>query len=336
MSGNLDAFERGYREESFNHKVHEVSSPYKKGFLKVSDQHEIYYALYGNPDGTDVVCVHGGPGFGNNDSVSQAFDLEKWHVIMFDQRGAMQSKPFGLLEDNTPQNSVSDMEMLREHLGIEKWVVFGGSWGSTLSMLYGQTHPEKCLAFILRGVWLCREADWLHLFHGMGKVFPERYQEVLDVLSDEEKKDPFDAYCKRLFDNDPAIHMEAAKVFMRFDLTAATHLPNKELIEKMVQNDQAMLNVARTFCHYAQNRFFMRDDQLLDDMHKIGHIPAILVHGRWDAICLPENAFSTHQKWDNSQLWMVVDGGHSAMDRGIAPALAEATDHIATLVTKNP
>lgn len=188
MSGHLDAFERGYREESFNRNVFQVSTPYEKGFLKVYDLHEIYYALYGNPDGIPVVCVHGGPGFGNNDSVSQAFDLEKWHVIMFDQRGAMQSKPFGLLEDNTPQNSVSDMEMLREHLGIEKWVVFGGSWGSTLSMLYGQTHPKRCLAFILRGVWLCRETDWLHLFHGMGKVFPERYQEVLDILSDDEKK----------------------------------------------------------------------------------------------------------------------------------------------------
>ncbi|MCH9630444.1 MAG: Proline iminopeptidase [Chlamydiia bacterium] len=328
------SFPHTCEERSFGNSLYPIEKPREEGFLKVSELHEIFYATYGNPDGIPVVVLHGGPGFGCSDKMTKFFDLNLWNVVMFDQRGASRSKPFALMEENTPQHSVGDIEKLRKHLGIEKWVVFGGSWGSTLAALYGQEHYKHCLGFILRGVWLARKPDYMHLFYGMGKVFPEAYAPVVDYIPKEERHDLLTAYHRRFFDPDPEVHLPAAKVFMKFDLTCATHLPDSEFIEEALKNDTMLLGVARTFCQYAMNGFFLKPNQILSNMRKIAHLPAIIVQGRWDAICPPFMAYELHQSWKNSKLWMIPDGGHSANDPTIATALVAAGDEFAEAIAR--
>jgi proline iminopeptidase len=313
---------------NINTVTHElcVSSPNTKGYLTVSDKHTLHYATYGNPEGIPVVVLHGGPGFGCDDTLSRFFDLKEWHVIMFDQRGAMRSKPFGCMKENTPQCSVEDIEKLREHLGIERWTVFGGSWGSALALLYGQAHPERCLGFVLRGIFLGREQDYLHLLYDMGKIFPDAYDAFAHHLPKEEQGDILTAYYKRLMDEDPNIHMPAAQAFMKYNIICSTHLPNNESLEKLMSNDALILGVARAYFYYSYHHFFLTPNQILSQMDKIAHLPAIIVHGRWDAICLPESAYTLHKQWPNSALWIIPDGGHSANDPTIAQGLVGATN----------
>ena len=245
---------------------------------------------------------------------------------MFDQRGAMRSEPFASMEENSSHHLVADIEALRLHFGIEKWVVFGGSWGAALALLYGEAHPERCIGFILRGIFLAREQDWLHLLYPMGKIFPEAYEPCLEHIPEEERGDLLSAYHRRLFDPDPNVQMRAAEAFMRFDTICTTHLPNPATLEQTMQNEKLVLGVTKAFFHYAKNRFFIEPNQILDQIGKIAHLPAIIVHGRWDAITLPEMAYLLHKSWNGSKLWMVPDGGHSSNDPAIAAALATATD----------
>lgn len=245
---------------------------------------------------------------------------------MFDQRGASRSQPFGTMEDNSPQHSIFDIETLRKHLGIDQWVVFGGSWGSTLAMLYGQEYPERCLGFILRGVFLARQQDYLHLLYGMGKIFPEAYEPFLEHIPLDEQDDLLSAYYKRIMDPDPNVHMPAAKVFMKYDAICSTHLPDPKGVSELLQNDKLVLSIARAFFYYAFHGFFLEPNQILSRLDRISHLPAIIIHGRWDAICLPELAFSLHKNWKNSLLWFSTHGGHSSNDPAIAASLATATD----------
>jgi proline iminopeptidase len=316
-------------EAHFDHPLYPISEPREEGYLKASAIHTLFYAIYGNPNGIPVVILHGGPGAGCSDALSRFFDLTRWNVVMFDQRGAMRSKPFGCMEENTPQHSVADIEALRKHLGIEKWVVFGGSWGTTLAMLYGQEHPEHCMAFILRGIFLGREQDYLHLFYGMGKIFPEAYELFLNYIPEEERSDLLSAYYLRIMDPNPEIHMGAARAFAQFDMICSTHLPNTEVVDKMLQNDKFILSMTKAFLHYSMNQFFLEPNQILSRMHKIAHLPAIIINGRWDAIDLPEMAYSVYKNWANSALWMMTQGGHSANDPAISSALATASDFFA-------
>jgi proline iminopeptidase len=310
-----------------DHQLYPVTAPREERMLKVSEIHTLHYAVYGNPDGTPVVVLHGGPGAGCDDSQTKFFDLNKWNVVMFDQRGAMKSTPFACMEENTPQHSVRDIEMLREHLGIDKWAVFGGSWGSTLALLYGQAHPDRCLGFMLRGIFFAREPDYLHLVYGMGKLFPEAYAPFVNYVPEDERGDLLTAYYLRLMDQDPAIHLPAAKTFMKYDLLCSTFNPNPEAVEKVLQNDRMLLSITRVYFYYSMNRFFLEPDQILSNMHLIEHLPAIIVHGSGDLICLPEMATLLHQKWKNSHLWMIPSGGHSAInDPAIASAVAASTD----------
>lgn len=328
------AFTHSCEEKSFNQPLYLLGIPREEGFLKVSDLHTLFYATYGNPNGIPVIILHGGPGAGCYDSMTQFFDLNLWNVIMFDQRGSMRSQPFGCTEENSPQHSVSDIESLRKHLKIEKWVVFGGSWGSTLALLYGQEHAHRCIGFILRGIWLVREQDYLHLFYSMGKAFPESYELVVNHIPEEERHDLLEAYSRRVFDPNPEVQLAAARTFMKFDFVASTHLPNPTLIEKMMQNDKLLLSVMKMFCHYAKNDFFLETNQILSRMQRIAHLPAILINGRWDAICQPNMAYSLHKNWSNSKLWIVPDGGHSTSDPSIAGALITATDLFAKELLK--
>ena len=269
---------------SINTAIHEprISSPNAKGYLPVSDKHTLHYATYGNPEGIPVIVLHGGPGFGCDDALSRFFDLKEWHVIMFDQRGAARSKPFGCMDENTSQHSIADIEKLREHLGVEKWIVFGGSWGSALALLYGQAHPERCLGFVLRGIFLGREKDYLHLLYDMGKIFPDAYDAFVNHLPKEEQSDILTAYYTRLMHEDPKIHMPAAQAFMKYDIICSTHLPNNETLEKMMSNGALILGVARAYFYYSYHRFFLAPNQILSEMEKIEHLPAIIVQGRWD------------------------------------------------------
>ncbi len=319
-------FSHSSEEVCFDHPLYPITPAREEGFLKVSEQHTLFYAVYGNPNGIPVIVLHGGPGAGCSDALSQSFDLNRWNVVMFDQRGAMRSDPFCCMEENTPYHSVSDIETLRKHLGIEKWVVFGGSWGSSLALLYGQEHYEHCIGFILRGAWLVREQDYLHLLYGMGKIFPEAYEPVVNYIPEEERHDLLSAYYRRVCDPDPEVHLPAARTFMRFDFICSTHLPNSAYLEKMMQNDKLILSVAKAFFHYAKNGFFLEPNQIISRMQKIAHLPAIIINGRWDAICLPEMAYSLYQNWNNSKLWIVPQGGHTANEPAIAAALGTATD----------
>lgn len=319
-------FQRSYQEQSLSHPLYPTSEPRTQGYLQVSSVHKIYYATYGNPDGLPVVVLHGGPGGGCSDGMTQTFDLKHWNVIMLDQRGAMRSEPFTCMENNTSQYLVDDLEKLRNHLGIDQWTVFGGSWGSALALLYSQTHPDVCNGLILRGVWLCRKKDADHLLYEMGKFFPETYHTALEIIPANEQGDLLQAYSKRVFDPDPKIHMEAAKTFIHFDLACATHLPNSKLSGFIEKNGKLCISVMRAFCHYAKHEFFLKPNQLLKDMHKIAHIPTLIIQGRWDAICPPHMAYDVYQKHPNAQLWIIPDGGHTATEQPIAAALATATD----------
>lgn len=328
MFSNVNAntvFPNSYEEKLCDTLPYSTTKPNETGFLKVSNLHSIFYALYGNPQGIPVVILHGGPGCGCSDSMASSFDLTKWHVIMFDQRGAMRSEPFACMEENTPQHSISDIEKLRKYLGIDQWMVFGGSWGSSLALLYGQAHPNSCMGFILRGIWLCRELDYLHLFYGMGKVFPEAYQTLLDHIPRQEHGDLLAAYHRRVFDPNIEVQLSAARTFMTFDAICATHLPSSNFVSAM-SDDKLALSITKAFCHYAKNHFFLEPNQILSNMDKIAHLPAIIVHGRYDAICLPEMAYSLRTNWPNSVLWMIPDGGHSPNELPMAKALVQAAD----------
>lgn len=326
LHGASGLFSHALEEKIFHHPSYPIVSPRADGFLQVSNVHRLFYALYGNPNGIPVVILHGGPGGGCDDTMVQFFDLSKWNIIMFDQRGAMRSEPFCCLEDNTSQHLVSDIEALKLHLGISKWLVFGGSWGSSLSLLYAEEHPDSCLGLILRGAWLAREQDYLHLFYGMGKFFPEAYQAVIQYIPEAERDDLFSAYHSRVFDPNPEVHLPAAETFMRFDAICSTFLPNPTAVEEMMKNDKIVLGVTRIFFHYAKNNFFLESDQILSRMSKIAHLPAIIVQGRYDVVCPPEIAHSIYKNWNSCNLWLIPNGGHSDDEAPMVSALASATD----------
>lgn len=315
-----------YEEPIFDHPLYPVAPPINEGYLKVSDTHTLFYATYGNPSGIPIVVCHGGPGEGCSDQWTSLFDLSRYFVVMFDQRGAMRSIPFATMEENTPQNSVSDMEGLRKFLKVEKWLVFGGSWGSTLALLYGQAYPENCLGFILKGVFLGREKDYLHLLYGMGELSPKEYEGFINYIPEEERSDLLNAYAKRILHPDPAIYMPASLAFLEFDAHCVRFSKDEAAVKKILKNERAVYCVAKHFFYYSINRFFLEENQILLGMEKIKHLPAIIVHGKYDIVTLPENAYTLHRAWDASTLWMIPNGGHTAAEKPIASAIARALD----------
>ncbi|MBJ7448970.1 MAG: prolyl aminopeptidase [Parachlamydiales bacterium] len=320
------SFSHELKETTFDQTLYPISKPREEGYLKVSDVHTLFYATYGNPKGIPIIVLHGGPGGGCSDDMTEVFDLSQWNVIMFDQRGAMRSTPFCSMEDNTPQHLVEDIEKLRNHLGIEKWCVFGGSWGSTLALLYGQAHSDHCMGFILRGIFLGNENNYMHLIRDMGKTFPEAYEPYINHIPVEERGDLLTAYYNRIFDQDPNIHLPAINLFMKLDGVAASCYPNPESVNKLMAEEKLIFSVARAFFHYSKNKFFLEPNQILSNMDKIQHLPAIIVQGRWDTITPPHQAFDVYKNWPNSQLWMVTNGGHTCCEKSVASGLVIATD----------
>lgn len=303
--------------------------PYARHELSVEAPHVLYVDESGSPDGLPVVFVHGGPGAGCDALSRRFFDPNLYRIITFDQRGCGRSTPHASLENNTTWDLVADMELIREHLNIDKWVLFGGSWGSTLSLAYAQTHPDRVSALILRGIFLCRqqELQWFYQ-QGASRMFPDFWQDYVAPIPVDERGDMIQAFYKRLTGPDQIAQMHAAKAWSTWEGRTATLRPNPQVVERFSEAHRA-LSIARIECHYFVNNAFLEPNQLLNNMPKIAHLPGIIVHGRYDVICPLENAWELHQAWPNSELQIIRDAGHAASEVGTTDALVRAADQIA-------
>jgi proline iminopeptidase len=301
--------------------------PFATGQLQVSAIHNVYYEQVGNPNGKKIVFLHGGPGGGVETDYRRFFDPQKWHVTLFDQRGCGKSTPFAELRENTTWELVADIERIRETLGIDQWYVFGGSWGSTLAIAYAETHPDRCLGLILRGIFLQRRSELLWFYQqGASAIFPDTWEKFLEPIPEVERFDMMSAYYRRLTSDDLSIRQAAARAWTIWEASTSKLIPDAGLIAHMGQESFADA-FARIECHYFVHGAFLRNDtQLLDDVHKIAHIPAVIVQGRYDVVCPATSAWDLHKRWPGSRLVIVPDAGHSAKEPGIASALLDATD----------
>jgi proline iminopeptidase len=303
--------------------------PYNSGNLRVSPVHEIYYEESGNPKGKPVVFLHGGPGGGTDPKMRRFFDPKRYRIVLLDQRGCGRSKPSANLEDNTTWHLVSDIETIREHLGIDRWQVFGGSWGSTLALAYAQKHPDRVTELVLRGIFLLRrwELNWFYQDPGgAAALFPDLWEHYLAPLSAEERKDCIQSYYKRLTSTDEKVLLEAARAWSIWESALSYIKFNKNYISRAGEAEFAAA-FARIECHYFVNGGFLeRETQLLDDVKKIRHIPATIVQGRFDVVCPMRSAWDLHRAWPEADLRIVPDCGHSAFEVGISRELVMATD----------
>ena len=297
-------------------------SPNRHGMLQVDQLHTLYWEECGNPQGLPVLFLHGGPGAGLSPQHRRFFDPAYYRVILFDQRGAGKSTPLGEWRQNTTALLVADIERLRALFGVQQWLVFGGSWGSTLALAYGQAHPEHCLGFILRGIFLCTapEIDWF--LNGVRWFYPELYEEFVAPIPEAERTDLLAAYASRLLCDDPAVYWPAARSWSRFEGRRVFLLPQKE----EAPSDTLDLGVGRLESHYMTNQGFFGADQLIKNIGAIAHLPAVIVQGRYDVICPPLAAHRLHRAWPGAQLKMIPDAGHAALELGIARALVAATE----------
>ena len=300
--------------------------PHTTGMLQVSDVHTIAWEQSGSADGIPVVVIHGGPGGGGQPSYRQYFDPAAFNIIQFDQRGCGKSTPYAELEGNNTQASVSDLEALRAHLGLEKWHVFGGSWGSTLSLIYAQHHPERVMSLVLRGIFMCRKSE-LHWFYqdGASHLFPDAFEPYRNHIPTEEQSDLISAYYKRLTSDDVEIRRAAAKEWTRWEMATSRLFPDPEYLEKADDLDFAVA-FARIECHYFINGIFVEEGFILKRAKTIEHIPTVIVQGRYDVVCPPRSAWELHKAMPQSRLVMVPDAGHSMGEVSIARELVAATD----------
>ncbi|XP_069125991.1 probable proline iminopeptidase [Argopecten irradians] len=301
--------------------------PFDSGKLKVSEIHDIYYEQSGNSDGNPVLYVHGGPGGGTSARDRRYFDPEAYRIILFDQRGAGKSTPPAELRENTTWDLVEDMERLRKHLGIEKWVVFGGSWGSTLSLVYAETYPDHVKALVLRGIFTLtrRELMWFYE-DGVNHLFPDLWEEFVALIPQGERGDLVSAYYRRLTSDDDEKRKMAAKAWSKIELATSCLLVDEELLAK-AEGDLWTQQFARIETHYfVHGGWFYSDDQILQDVGKIRHIPATIIQGRYDVTCPMEAAWLLHKKWPEADFHVIPDAGHSAKEPGILHQLMEATD----------
>ncbi|HLW74907.1 MAG TPA: prolyl aminopeptidase [Gammaproteobacteria bacterium] len=297
--------------------------PHTAGFLPVSGGHRVYYEVCGNPEGRPAVYLHGGPGAGCNPNLRRFFDPAAYRIILFDQRGAGRSTPAASLENNTTRNLIADMEALRNHLGVRRWLVLGGSWGSTLALVYAAAHPDACRALVLRGVWLCRRADLRWWFFGRRKVYPDHWREFAQHVPAAERADLLKAYFQRLIHPDPGVHMPAAVAWRTYETRCDTLLPRENL--DIPANTQT-LAIARLEAHYKSNMAFLAEGELLDGVPRFRHIPGVIIHGRYDMSCSLDGAMALSDAWPEAAFSIVADAGHSAMEPGIRERLVAATD----------
>jgi len=299
--------------------------PFRTHEVDVPDGHMLYAEECGNPQGLPVLFVHGGPGAGCERYHRQFFDPEIYRIVLFDQRGCGRSRPHASLEGNTTQALVADIETLRERLGIGRWVVFGGSWGSTLGLVYAQTYPERVLGLILRGIFLCRARDIAWFYQdGASYVLPDYWQDYCAVIAADERNDMVSAYYRRLTGSDELAMMSAARAWSLWEGRASTLLPKAAVVEHFTSTATA-LSLARIECHYFMNSSFLEDDQILRHAGRLREIPGVIVHGRYDVVCPLEQAWALHRAWPEARLEIIPDAGHSATEPGIVDALLRAT-----------
>jgi proline iminopeptidase len=307
--------------------LYDPIEPFDTGRLKVSPIHEIYYEQCGNPQGKPVVFLHGGPGGGISSDYRRYFDPKVYRVVLFDQRGSGKSTPHASIEANTTWDLVQDIERLREHLNIRHWQVFGGSWGSTLALAYAETHPDRVRELVLRGIFLCRpkEIRWFYQ-EGASEIFPDVWEEYLNVIPENERADMVSAYHRRLTSDDEAVRLEAARAWSIWEGSTSRLFFDPAMIEKFADPEFA-LAFARIECHYFMNNaFFSSDNYLIENIGRIRPIPAVIVQGRYDVVCPLTSAWDLHRAWPEAQLNIIPDAGHSISEPGIIDALVRATD----------
>lgn len=304
--------------------------PYATHRILVDALHEIYVEECGRRDGIPALFLHGGPGAGCEPGHRRFFDPARYRILLFDQRGCGRSRPHAELAANTTWHLVSDIERIRQALGIDRWLVFGGSWGSTLALAYAQAHPERVTALIVRGVFLCRDSEirWFYQ-EGANWVFPDWWQDFLAPIPEAERGDLIAAYHQRLIDRDESVRLAAAQTWSLWEGRTATLMPNAD-VQAYFSDPRVALSLARIECHYFMNRAFLDPDQLLRDAHRLADLPGVIVQGRYDIICPARSAWELHQAWPAAQLEMIPDAGHAAFEPGIRRALVAATDRFAT------
>jgi proline iminopeptidase len=306
--------------------------PYDEGMLPVSPIHTIYYEQAGNPKGTPVVFLHGGPGGGTVPDYRRFFDPKAYRIVLFDQRGSGKSTPHASLEENTTWHLVKDIEKIREHLGIESWVVFGGSWGSTLALAYAEKHPERARALVLRGIFLCRPSEirWFYQ-EGASNIYADVWEQYVSVIPPEERGDMLAAYYRRLTSDDEATRVEAARAWSVWEGSTSKLYPDPDLIDHFGDPHFAIA-FARIECHYfTHNAFFETDNYLIENVERIRDIPTVIVQGRYDVVCPMTSAWDLHRAFPEADLQLIPDAGHSALEPGTRSALVEATDKFKNL-----
>lgn len=308
--------------------------PTRQWRLSVEAPHELYIEESGNPDGIPVLFLHGGPGAGCVAYHRRFFDPAVYRIILFDQRGAGQSTPHAELAGNTTQALVSDIEAIRVKLAIEQWLVFGGSWGSTLGLIYAQAHPQRVSGLILRGIFLCRPED-IHWFYqqGASRIFPEYWEQYLAPVPESERDDMVSAYYRLLTSDDEPTRLEAARAWSLWEGHTISLLPCKET-EQTFAATKFALALARIECHYFMNQSFLEDNQILNNVDKIADIPAIIIHGRYDVVCPVDQALALHAAWPQAELQVIANAGHAASEPSIIDALVSATRDMARRITQ--
>jgi proline iminopeptidase len=303
--------------------------PYSTQSIAVTEPHQLYIEESGNPEGIPVLFVHGGPGGGTRQTDRCFFDPDKYRIILFDQRGSGQSKPHASLEDNNTAALVADIDVIRTTLGIERWVIFGGSWGSTLGLIYAQTYPGLVLGLILRGIFLCRDEDiqWFYQY-GASQVFPDYWQQYMQIIPEAERGDMLQAYYARLTGDNDIERMAAAKAWSVWEGRCATLHANDALVDHFANPHMAMA-MARIEAHFFINKAFLEPNQIINNAYRLKDIPGTIVHGRYDMVCPVNQAFDLSHAWPEAKLKIIADAGHSSSEPGTTDALLCATEQLA-------
>lgn len=305
--------------------------PYKHGYLHVGDGHEIYWEECGNPSGIPVLFIHGGPGAGCRPNDRRIFNPSYFRIILFDQRGCGRSRPAFSLEANTTGHLVEDIEKIRGHLQVDKWIIFGGSWGSTLGLVYAIKYPDACTSLVLRGIFLGRERDINWYFSGTRQTYPDYWENLNKFLPDEERGNLLEAYYKRVTNINEEISAPAAESFCRFEFSCANLIPNSALMD-MLKDKSFVLGFARMECHFFKHNCFLPDEYILENLSRIAHLPITIIHGRYDILCPLAHAYDLALLLPHSDLQIIEASGHSFSETAIRKALVSAMDKISGVI----